>query len=255
MHPRQDPARCSMKIGDWPAADRAAWLAALEPGDRLDPGGAAAGWAASTQRGVAQLYGRWLTWIAAAGRREPGTSPAARVTPENLRAYITDLQKVVASSSVWGYISSLHRGLQAMAPSTDWRWMGDIVIRLHQLAKPAHDKRQHVVPVHDLFAFGLQLMDSADGPDGGSMRKRAMDYRNGFIVALLAVRPLRRRNFTMIEIGRHLVRSGEHYWLRFDDTETKTHIPLDIPFPELLLPSLPAVPGGVPAVPVRAAGR
>ena len=125
-----------------------------------------------------------------------------------------------------------------MAPSTDWRWMGDIVIRLHQLAKPAHDKRQHVVPVHDLFAFGLQLMDSADGPDGGSMRKRAMDYRNGFIVALLAVRPLRRRNFTMIEIGRHLVRSGEHYWLRFDDTETKTHIPLDIPFPELLLPSL-----------------
>lgn len=227
-----------MKVGDWPTGDRAAWLAALAPGDRLDPGGAAAGWAASTQHGVAQSYGRWLTWLATTGRLEPGESPEARVTPENLRAYIADLQQVVASSSVWGYLSSLHRGLRVMAPGEDWGWLGDTVARLHQLAKPAHDKRRLVVPVHDLFALGLQLMAAADGPDGGGMRQRAIDYRNGFIIALLAVRPLRRRNFTMIEIGRHLVRSGEHYWLRFDDSETKTHIPLEIPFPESLVPCL-----------------
>jgi integrase/recombinase XerD len=54
----------------------------------------------------------------------------------------------------------------------------------------------------------------------------------------MAARPLRRRNFVSIEIGRHLVRQGQGYWLRFDATETKTRVPIDAPFPQALVPYL-----------------
>ena len=51
-------------------------------------------------------------------------------------------------------------------------------------------------------------------------------------------RPLRRRNFARIEIGRHLVRQGDAYWLRFDGNETKTGEPIEVPFPDALVPQL-----------------
>jgi hypothetical protein len=52
-------------------------------------------------------------------------------------------------------------------------------------------------------------------------------------------RPLRRRNFARIEIGRHLVRQGDAYWLRFDGNETKTGEPIEAPFPDALVPAVP----------------
>ena len=65
-----------------------------------------------------------------------------------------------------------------------------------------------------------------------------MAYRDGLIVALLAARPLRLRNFVALELGRHLVRAGEGWRLVIPGAETKTGRPLELPFPAVLVPAL-----------------
>ena len=81
--------RC-LRFAEWPALDRAAWNAGLQPGDVFDPGGIAAGWAAATRGLVANGYGRWLTWLIMTDAMDPMMPPSARVTPERLRAYASD---------------------------------------------------------------------------------------------------------------------------------------------------------------------
>jgi integrase/recombinase XerD len=54
------------------------------------------------------------------------------------------------------------------------------------------------------------------------------------MIALLATRPLRRRNLLAIEIGRHLLQAGEGWRLTFGGEETKTHRPLEVTVPRAL---------------------
>ena len=58
------------------------------------------------------------------------------------------------------------------------------------------------------------------------------------MIALLAHRPVRIKNFAAIRLGRQLVLQGERYWLVFAAEETKTGQPWEAVFPEALLPYL-----------------
>ena len=51
-------------------------------------------------------------------------------------------------------------------------------------------------------------------------------------IALLAVRPFRKRNFADLRIGTHLVRDGGAWWLILRPEETKTQQPVEVPFPD-----------------------
>jgi len=56
------------------------------------------------------------------------------------------------------------------------------------------------------------------------------------MIALLAARPLRMRNFTKMRIGQHLVWQGGLYHVVFERHETKTGWPIDLPLPNQLTP-------------------
>jgi integrase/recombinase XerC len=58
------------------------------------------------------------------------------------------------------------------------------------------------------------------------------------MIALLAARPMRARNFAMIVIGQHLVLRGAVFWLSFEAAETKTGMAIEVPVPEVLTPAL-----------------
>jgi integrase/recombinase XerD len=238
IRPKPGRTRQSLTLETWPEADRTAWQQATQAGDVLDPGGAAARWAPSTRAGASAAYGRWLAHLAADQRLDPAVGPVDRVTPEALGRYVADLQAKHAATTVVTYLAFLVCALKAMAPECDWRWLQGIVSRLKRAAAPARNKRPRIVPANALFGFGLELMAEAElSPDIASWQQ-AVGYRDGLMIALLAARPLRRRNFCAIEIGRHLVRRGEGYWLRFDAAETKTRAPLELPFPAPLVPAL-----------------
>jgi integrase/recombinase XerD len=234
---KKDPSRRSLKLEAWPEADRRAWEAALRDGDVLEPGGLGAHWAPLTRVTTARCYGRWLCWLQRNGILDTVASPADRLTPEILARYISELKTLNASSTAASHIGHLYMAISVMAPAHDSRWIRHAESRLRRAAT-GKDKRSRLVPSDQLFSYGLDLMAAADTPTSAPTFNRALLFRDGLMVALLAARPLRRRNFVSIEIGRHLVRQGPRYWLHFAAGETKTKQPIDVPLPEALVPQL-----------------
>jgi integrase/recombinase XerD len=197
-----------LPLDRWPEPDRAAWSAAIAPGDPLDPGGLGAAWRPATRNGVRDGYGRWLAWLAAQGQLDPSLRPAERVTEQRIAEYVAWLLDGHATTSVAPYFAFLVMALRAMQPDGEWAWMQRITARLRRAALPARNKRPCLQSIPDLLAWGMELMQAAEHGPGEMTWQRAVQYRDGLMIALLSLRQLRRRNFVEIEIGRHLVRSG-----------------------------------------------
>ena len=68
----------------------------------------------------------------------------------------------------------------------------------------------------------------------------AQRYQAGLIIALLAARPLRIRNFQALTIGGSLRWDQTRYWLTFGIEETKMQSAIDEPLPDNLHPYLEA---------------
>lgn len=234
IDPKQDPARRCRPTEAWPTADRSAWGAALTKGDVLEPGGGGSEWAQHSRNKIAKGYGRWLTWLDMRGLLEPEASPAMRITEERVRNYVIDLRLVNAPYTVLARVQELYQAIRVMAPAQDWAWLRAIENRVRHGAVAVRNKRLRIVPARALLACGIDLMTKADASNSATAMERARQFRDGLLIALLAARPLRRRNFAAIEIERHLVREGEVYWLRFRAHETKTGEPFEAPLPEAL---------------------
>jgi integrase len=161
----------------------------------------------------------------------------ARIDLERIGAYISHLEHVNASCTVWSRISYLAKAIQAMAPEAELNWMRPVIARLHRKVQPSRLKRHRLVDSAELFAFGVEIMCEAEAANMQDWRK-ALRYRDGLMIALLAARPLRQGNFTPIEIDRHLLHRGDGYQLRFLASETKPRRRLEFPVPAALVGSL-----------------
>ena len=238
---KADPTRRCLPPNLWPAGDRLVWEEAIRPVDLLEEGGAAAEWAAATRRGVEHAYGRWIAWLTHVDPAALKLAPADRATREMIVGYITHLRTQVASVTVVTYIRDLRCALEVVASQTDWRWLRRLVSRVKLTAQPSRNKRRRIVPIQAFYACGERLMLAAEAPSTTATTvERACQYRNGLMIALLAVRPVRLSNLAMIEIGHHLLQHGAGYNLSFQPAETKTGTDLltNIPFPAALLPNL-----------------
>ncbi|MGA8690600.1 MAG: tyrosine-type recombinase/integrase [Methyloceanibacter sp.] len=100
------------------------------------------------------------------------------------------------------------------------RWLRRVVRRLDMRAKP-RDRRGEVVEIKELFQLGLQLMDQAEKAAEATIFVRALLYRDGLIIALIATDPLRLANITSLEIGRTLIKDGATWSLNIPAEETK----------------------------------
>jgi integrase len=93
-----------------------------------------------------------------------------------------------------------------------------------------------------LLALGTALMTNAESQLTAQALALALAgpicYRDGLIIGFLALRPIRRRNLAAMRLGQHLVRAGAGWQVIFGADETKTHQPLEFPFPPLLQPFL-----------------
>src|SRR5512132_1724124 len=94
--------------------------------------------------------------------------------------------------------------------------------RVHARYAPARSKRDRMVGAIDLLALGCKLMPEA--PAQSTDRLRAMQFRDGLIIALLVARPLRLRNLTGLALDRTVVRRGEEWWITIPPEETKTRL-------------------------------
>lgn len=109
------------------------------------------------------------------------------------------------------------------------------------------NKHDRLVSSEILVQFGLDLIRQADAVlaelrnEAIEPRRRvaaARDFRDGLIIALLGLRPLRVKNLLETEVGVHLRQSGDRATLHFTAEETKGKRPFNATWPDGLLPAL-----------------
>ena len=229
--------RRSLPSADWPTADLNLCCGVIAEGDILDDSGPGARWAPSTKENTRKAYGYWLFWLSTHKGLDGSVDPMDRITPNRIDAYIKSLEGAVASSTIFTYILDLLRFAKSVAPDKDWAWLTDIKNRLWARAKPARDKASKIRSSEDLFRLGIDLMESADGVRCRyNPQASTTQFRDGLIISLLAARPIRLKNLAAIEIGRHIARVDDIYWLQFEAEEVKNRKHIEVPVPAILTP-------------------
>jgi integrase/recombinase XerD len=233
------PERACLKLKDWPDEDRCLWEEACKPGDLLDagPGSARANHAIASNRKAEKGYGRWLTYLQIADSDSLAAVPALRITPERVRRYVDDLISLNNSTAtIIARLRELGEVGRVVAPSLSWAFINALESRIRARHKPARDKRNLKLS-DELLSLGLLLIDKAAAFSG---REAALLHRDGLMIALLALVPLRRRNFAALRLGHNVVAINGLWLITLDETETKTHAPLEILWPEELVAPLRA---------------
>lgn len=221
---RNPPSQKALSLSNWPETDRETWTAAQETAGVLYDGGVASHLKAYTRLDLTRRYAYFLSFSARRGRLEYHGPAAASVTEETILDYVHYLEPRVSSVTLAQSLRKIARVATCLDPGRDWRWLRRLVRRLQLRAKP-RDRRNDVVEIRELFRLGLQLMDQANKAEGATAFSRALLYRDGLSIALLAADPLRLTNITGLEVGRTLIKDGVTWSLNIPAEETKAGRP------------------------------
>jgi hypothetical protein len=119
--------------------------------------------------------------------------------------------------------------MKAMAPQCDWIWLQRFCNRVQMTSRPLRDKRARMRPTGEIVVAALHELERLMHQP--LTIKTAIAYRDALMLALLAARPLRVKNFTPLELGRDL-RMIEGGWLiDIPAAETKTRDPISFELP------------------------
>ena len=223
--------RSCMPMAQWPCPDTILVSRALEAGSLLEPGGSFSDLSLSTKRNFIQSYGRWLTWLSAQHTNLLASEPADRITKPLVRDFVRDLTAIGNSTNtVAGRVANLRKAATLFAPSKDWGWFNRIAASIRAVHKPAQNKRKRIVPAETLIALGENLICSATG----DAEQTALNFRDGLLIALLASRPLRLKNFAALRIDHDVIRIASTWHIRIAAEETKTGSAIEAPVPDFL---------------------
>jgi integrase len=222
----------SLPVGEWPEADRHAWEEACRPGSRLKPGGVASHLALASRDDFARRYGAFLGFLQRNGRLERQAAVAAQVTLPNVESYITALTPRVRSVTVHNCIHMLRRAAQLLAPTADFSWLAEIEKDLALVMQP-RSKFDRLVLTGQLVEAGLTLVAEAQEFAPTDLAQ-ARGVRNGLMVALLALCPIRLKNFAALEIGQTFKVVHGKWWIALPGDMTKSGRPDERPVPAWL---------------------
>jgi integrase/recombinase XerD len=233
---RTHPARRSLRFTEWPKDDQKAWETMLADGDIFDGRGPAGHWRPETRKTNSYHYGRWLGYLAYVDDLDPGTRPEDRVTRKRVESYYQHLVQLgtTAPCTRVTMLVGLKEVTRAMAPDQNWRWLQDLCNRLGRTAKPSKDKAKRIRSSIEIYEAACKgLSDLADGPLD---LKHCLVYRDHLMLAFLTARPLRVKNFTALEIGRHMIRTEDRWLITIPAPETKTNADIEFWLPSDLVP-------------------
>jgi site-specific recombinase XerD len=212
--------RLSLPFEVWPEADRSAWNVACQPAARLKRGGAASHLEPVTREDHARTYGDFLGFLDRRGllrREEPA---AANVTPENVEAYLAELNGRMSSMTVHASMRRLRRIARYMVPGLNLDWLAEIAKDLALVAHPSSKSDRWVLPER-LIEAGLTLIREAENSQTMTRLAQAAQVRNGLMQAVLGFHPIRCKNFAGLEIGRSFRKIRAGWWITLSAAETK----------------------------------
>jgi integrase len=227
----------SLPIALWPEADRKAWISACQPSQRLKRGGAGSHMKPVTLNDLARRYGYFLDCMKRRRLLDLNYAAGAHVTPEKVDAYLQELTARVGSVTVQGSIFKLRRACELIDPTRSLSWLADIEKDLALVMRP-RSKSDRWVLTEVLVEAGLTLINEAENSRKMSKLAQARQVRNGLMIAMLAMHPIRLKNFAALEIGRNVVEIKGSWWIVLSASETKENRPDERRIDDLLQPAL-----------------
>jgi hypothetical protein len=213
--------RRTLYVNEWPEADQLAWQEARRPTRRLKKGGSASHLAPVSQEEIATRYGQFLGFLRLSGRLDRNTAAAAQVTPANIEAYMSDItERKLSSVTAWNCIYKVRRAAQLLSPGADFDWLAEIEKDLALVMEP-RSKFDRLVMAEQLLEAGLTLIIEAKDHTRAKF-VRAHGIRNGLMLALLALYPMRRKNYATLEIGRTFRQVKGGWWITLPYQDGRT---------------------------------
>ena len=217
----------ALPLRDWPDEDRRIWRDAFRPAQRLTAGGRAAHLRPSSKAILERNYSYYLRVVSDRGALNRSAAAATHVTPEGVEAFVKRAELSRNSVSVASGVEKVRLMAQMLTPEGDFAWLKYVEAQLRRSARP-REKFSRIVGSEELVEAGLILMQEAREAKSESAGQ-ARRFRNGLIIAMLAVCPIRVGSFASLTIGRSFLRIGDGWWIRLAANETKSDRPDERP--------------------------
>jgi len=185
---------------DWPAEDQHRWKAAFKSSDRFDERSYGAHLAPTTRKARRDSYGRFLGFISAVHPERLMAQAQARIDRRIVAEYVTWRRQSAEVVSLAVDLGHLRDALKLICPDNDWSWLLNIIKHM-AVTTPRRVGKYHLVTSDRLYLLGSELIDRAvaDADAAGHIAKtHAIQYRDGLVIALLALIPLRSRTLTAL---------------------------------------------------------
>lgn len=186
----------------------------------------------ATIRKYAKGYGRWLTFLAQHDPAALDLAPAARITTPRMKAYHAHLREMGNGTST--QINRLEE-LAVVGRFMDHQFSDRYIRRAVSVTRsqsaPVRSKA-HLRTSDDLLGLGLSLMETASDPQN---LDHVLAFRDGLIIATLALHPVRRRNLAGFKLGRNLIRQPTGFLIVFDGDQTKCGSPYEARLADVLI--------------------
>jgi hypothetical protein len=221
--------RKQLPFREWPPDIRRRWEAAFVNGDFLDEGGPGAHLAPASRAALQWACGCFFQYLQNETLHIDVDAPQNAINPKVLGAFVEHRHKSCSDSAIATELHHLHLAFRLIFPEVDLRWLLDATKPIARQAKPGANK-PHLVTSDRLYTLGLELMDGAiqtAAAEKTISKDCAFQYRDGLIIFLLALIPLRRRTLTALQIGKHLVRSGTYWRLDIPAADLKSAEPIE----------------------------
>jgi integrase len=227
----------SLKLADWPEADRLLMQRARTQGSFLKPGGPAANWRETTFETVVYRNGVFLWWLSSTGRLVPGSTPVERVTQENVEAFIDAYRPGHASTSLAGTLHGTYEATRVMHPEADLTDLLAAVAGEKANAKP-RSKLPRMADQNALVEFGEALIAHGEKRAGEGHMLSATAVRDGCIILFQIACPLRRASFEALRLGQSVIRDELGFRVALRPDQMKTRHEFEAPLPAWLTPPL-----------------
>jgi len=199
-----------LPFAQWPNMDRDIWLEANALShDLMDEKGATR-WSEGSKELFVRNYAMWLAWLKSEGLLTPDQAPGDRFTPVRLVSYLQARRALgIGERTLVNDAVGLRHMFEVLAPDLDLKWLLNLITKLKGTVAPC-DKHSNLPAIKELFDLGFKLMMQAETETESSLKQRALKFRNGLAIAMLAARPLmRRKNLAAIRIGTQLTIEGD----------------------------------------------
>jgi integrase len=216
-----DPDRRVLKVDEWPERDHILWMMALQQDDPFAECGSRKEYRQISNDKVAKGHGRFLNFVKRYYPQLFDVEPKERLSEKLVKDYVKHLRALENGDlTILDRLQELHSIHQILSPGLSLTFIRRIEARIRARARPTREKRGRIIPSDQLVSLGKKLMDSSH--ELRTARLRAIQFRDGLIIAFAALRPWRRKNLAEMQLNKNIIKKNNAWILALSREETKT---------------------------------